>query len=85
MIWLLMTRESFLEITTDNYLSAVGDSLTFDLQGKSSVYLLRENLNIYSYKLTDGVNFLQTTPIGAREIHELAKNGSNLVQDGGNN
>ena len=23
--------------------------------------------------------------IGAREIHELAKNGSNLVQDGGNN
>ncbi|NEQ72102.1 MAG: hypothetical protein F6K23_02825 [Okeania sp. SIO2C9] len=61
MIWLLMTRESFLEINTDNYLPGFGDSLTFDLQGKSFVYLLRQNPNIYSYKLTDGVNFLETT------------------------
>ncbi|NEQ72103.1 MAG: hypothetical protein F6K23_02830 [Okeania sp. SIO2C9] len=51
MIWLWITRESFLEITTDNYLSGVGDNLTFSLPGKSSVYLLRENPNIYSYKL----------------------------------
>ncbi|NEQ72104.1 MAG: hypothetical protein F6K23_02835 [Okeania sp. SIO2C9] len=53
MIWLLMTRESFLEINTDNYLPGFGDSLTFDLQGKSFVYLLRENPNIYSCKLRD--------------------------------
>ncbi|NET26136.1 hypothetical protein [Okeania sp. SIO1I7] len=38
-----------------------GYSFTFYLQGKSSVYLLRENPNIYSCKLTDGVNFLETT------------------------